>query len=1040
MIVHVARSERRARLLARAVGSLVGDGKALPFPAWDSLPYDRVPPSRAVIGRRLATLRLLEDGGSPDRVVLTSVEALSQRIAGEPAAAAACTLATGDALDPEELSTWLRAHGYVLDERVDEPGEAALRGAVVDLFPAGDELPCRLDLDEGRIAAIRRYDPLTQRSIASIDRIVLDAAEEAAMQPAATLLERLPGVRLVLDAGIEPRREAFLELVREAHAARTALQRSEAAAAGREELPPLPPPPERLYLDEAAWDGLLAGVGCLALQPADDTAAVPAFRARPRPSVALAAFVHERLEAGDRVVLAAEDERRERRLVGRLDRAPQALASWQDVARSEVDGLATLRAVLPTGFWAAGLTLVAAADVLALPAGAADAALLEARLGIGSLRPGDHVVHARHGVGRLCGLEAVRAEASNGEHLVIEYAGEQRLLVPVLELDQVWRYGTAEAAVSLDRIDGDDWGERCRRIEGEIAQAANELARLARERQRLAAPALRPQAEPFARLVRRFAYEPTDDQAVAIEATLAELARSTPPMDRLVVGDVGFGKTEVAVRAAAAAALSGRQVALLAPTTLLVRQHLQTFRRRFAGLGVCVEQLSRLGRSGEARAVRAGLADGSVQVVIGTHALASPQLRFKDLALVVIDEEQRFGARHKEALRRLTRGGVHVLTMSATPIPRTLQSALAGIRDVSLIATPPVRRRPVRTFVLPFEPGLVREALERERRRGGRSFVVVPRIADLEPMHEHLRALVPDFDIVTAHGRMKAEALDEAVLAFADGRHDVLLTTSIIEAGLDIPGADTMIVWRADRFGVAQLHQLRGRVGRGRERAVCYLLHDPDTPLAPAAAQRLRTLGTFEDLGAGFLISLHDLDQRGAGDLAGDEQSGHVRLVGTGLYQEMLARAFRRARGQAVEEPFSPELELGLAVRLPEDYVPEPELRLELYARLARLTDPDAVEDLAAEIADRFGPLPDEATLLLEVAGLRAACRCLQVARLQAGEKAVAASFRDPGLADRHAAAPGLRRSGERIVLDRASGSAAERLAAARELLDRLRP
>ena len=1049
LLVHVARGGRRARALAAALGSMAPEVEALPFPAWDSLPYDRLPPSRAVVGRRQATLHRLGTPAVGPRAVLTTAEALIQRLPAPGSLPAPLRLAAGQpAPEPDGLRVWLDAAGYVVDERVDEPGEAALRGAVVDLFPAAADRPCRLELADGRIAAIRRYDPITQRSLVDVDAVELHPAVERPGTEATLLDHAGSGARIVLDRGLDARLEGFLDLVRDAHGARRGLRRAEAAAG--EGAPPVPPP-RALYLDEAAWRGLADGRPAVRLEGEPAAEPPPAFAAQRRgAAAALAAFVRERLAANDRVVLAAEGARRERRLADplarALDRAPRRLEGWRDLAALPGGTLASLRAEIPAGFALPGLAVVAAVDVLgrrraddADARGARDADA-DALLGTQGLGPGDLVVHARHGIGRLLGLEAVGADgAQGGEHLVLEYAGGKRLLVPALELDQVWRYGSAEAGAALDRVDGDAWEERRARIAAEIDAAARELARRAAARAATSAPALRPPRGPFERVARRFPFEPTEDQAAAIAATLADLARASPPMDRLVCGDVGFGKTEVALRAVAAAALAGHQAALLAPTTLLARQHLATFRRRLAGLGVRVELLARTARAAESRAARAGLADGSVQVAVGTHALASPQVRFKDLALLVVDEEQRFGTQQKRALRRLREGGgVHLLSMSATPIPRTLQAALAGVRELSVIATPPVRRRPVRTFVLPFDPALVREALERERRRGGRSFVVVPRVADLEPMAERLRRTAPGLDVAAAHGRMKAEELDAAVLAFADGAHDVLLTTSIVETGLDIPGADTMIVWDPARFGLAQLHQLRGRVGRGRERGVCYLLHDPDAGgLTSAAERRLRALAAFEDLGAGFLISAQDLELRGAGDLAGDAQSGHLRLIGTGLHQDLLARALRRARGEPVEADWSPELRLDAGVAaLPVDYVPEPELRLEIYRRLARLADEDGVGAVEEEIADRFGPPPEPVAGLLRLAALRARCRALGVIRLDVGDKGAAATFLDAETVSALPLADGLERRGDRVLLARASAEAGQRLAAAAALLD----
>ncbi len=465
-------------------------------------------------------------------------------------------------------------------------------------------------------------------------------------------------------------------------------------------------------------------------------------------------------------------------------------------------------------------------------------------------------------------------------------------------------------------------------------------------------------------------------------------------MDRLVAGDVGYGKTEVALRAAAAAALSGFQVALMAPTTVLARQHHETFRRRFAGSGVEVGHLTRATGAAEAKAVREKLESGEIGVVIGTHALLSDETRFAKLGLVVIDEEQQFGAAQKARIRGL--GDVHVLTMTATPIPRTLQAALAGLQEVSLIATPPVRRQPIRTVTGPFDRATVREALRREHMRGGQSFVVCPQIADLEPMRERLAAMLPELSVTALHGRMPAAEVDQAMVDFAGGRGDVLLATNIIGAGLDLPRANTIIVWRADLFGLSELHQLRGRVGRGRLRGAAFLLTDPEEELAPTTRERLETLAALDRLGAGFAVAARDLDLRGAGDLLGEEQAGHVKLIGVSLYQHMLGQALARLRGEAVPD-LQPEIRIGLDGRIPEDYVPEPEMRLGLYARIARPSRDETLQALAEEIEDRFGPPPPDVLALLERTRLERLCRQAWVARLDGGPQGLALSFAEDG-------------------------------------------
>ncbi|MDB5559144.1 MAG: mfd, partial [Enterovirga sp.] len=611
--------------------------------------------------------------------------------------------------------------------------------------------------------------------------------------------------------------------------------------------------------------------------------------------------------------------------------------------------------------------------------------------------------HLEHGLGLLEGIETIATgDGAATDTIRLSYAGDAKLMVPVSDIDLMWRYGAAEH-VGLDRLGSDSWPKRRAKVETEINDAAAELAGIAAERQKIEAPAITPPRRDYERFVARFPYSVTADQNEAVNDILKDLA-SGKAMDRLVCGDVGFGKTEVALRAAAAVALAGKQVAVVAPTTVLVRQHLQTFRRRFAEFGIEVGHLSRLAKPAEAKAVKAGLKDGSIRVVVGTHALAGNGVAFSDLGLLVVDEEQRFGAAHKDKFRALGEHA-HVLTLTATPIPRTLQSALVGLQNVSVLATPPAERQPVRTFVAPFDGPTVRAALLRERRRGGQSFVVCPRIEDIAPMTAQLKGLVPELQVFVAHGKLPAEEIDDTMVRFADGEGDVLLATNIIESGLDVPRANTIMVWRANMFGLSQLHQLRGRVGRGRPRGIAYLLTDPEEEVSDETRKRLSTLERLDRLGAGFAISAEDLEQRGAGDLLGDTQAGHVKLIGAGLYRRLLERALLAATGRTPPEEWVPELNIGIPARIPPDYVPEPEVRLNLYARIARTLDRAGEARIADEIEDRFGQLPEEVTALLAVNRLKRLCREAGVARVDAGPQAIALTFKDrdehdPGIRD----------------------------------------
>jgi transcription-repair coupling factor (superfamily II helicase) len=859
------------------------------------------------------------------------------------------------------------------------------------------------------------------------------------------VFDRMPEAAVVLDAGAEERLTAALEQIADAYDSRTALR------ARGETAPQHAPVPDRLYLSREEWDARLAdrAITRLVRSHEADAEAVPRFAAQTRATRAFTDFLNRERASGQRILLAAgtpaDLKRLSRRAEQALGTAPALVASWAAVRGARKDAVLAIEADLDRGFVDedSGTTVVTAADLF----GSDVEAAAEAHPAVSALaltetdfHIGDTVVHMDYGFGILGGLEAVTAGGTEAVDTVrLTFKGGAKLLVAVDDLDRVWRYGSEANAVRLDKLDGDAWAKRRAEIEREIDQTARGLVARAHERESREAPRLVPPRAPFERFVARFPFTPTVDQARAIDDTFADLA-SGKPMDRLVCGDVGFGKTEIALRAAAAAALAGKQVAIVAPTTVLVRQHLQTFRRRFAGLGVEVAHLSRLVKPAEATRVKQGIANGEVRVVVGTHALAGRGVRFQDLGLVVIDEEQRFGAAHKATLRALA-PSAHVLTLTATPIPRTLQAAMAGLQDLSVVATPPAQRRPIRTFVTPFDVATVRQALLRERRRGGQSFVVCPRIEDIEPMAARLAELVPELQVFVAHGKMPADAIDETMVRFADGEGDVLLATNIIESGLDVPRANTMLVWRADRFGLSQLHQLRGRVGRGRARGIAYLLTDPEHEIAPQTRERLHTLETLDRLGAGFAISARDLDQRGAGDLLGDEQAGHVKLIGAGLYQHLIERAIRVARAEPAQD-WRPELKLDGSGRIPDTYIPEEEVRLNLYARLARAAADESITRLSEEIEDRFGPIPDDVATLLSLARLKKLAFRLGVARLDAGPQAIALTFLDgraehPAIAAA-ASAEGLEWRGERLVAAWPSDTPEERRRRAAELLERL--
>ncbi len=729
---------------------------------------------------------------------------------------------------------------------------------------------------------------------------------------------------------------------------------------------------------------------------------------------AIAARLAALQTSGRRAILAAYSEGSRQRLSGLLTehgaRGLAPLQGWQAALGASAKGAVPV-IVLPleSGFRLEDLELWTEQDMLGdrlvrrRSARRADAFLKDLQ----SLETGELVVHQDHGIGRYLGLTPITVSGAAHDTVALEYAGGDKLYVPVENLDVLSRYGSESEGVSLDKLGGTGWQQRKARMKERIREIAHELLRTAALRATRAADALEVDQQGYAAFLDKFPWAETDDQLRATADVLADLATGRP-MDRLVCGDVGFGKTEVALRAAYVAAAAGSQVALVCPTTLLARQHAATFRERFQGSGLRVGSLSRLVPAAEAKATREGLADGSVDIVVGTHAILAKSVEFKRLGLVVVDEEQRFGVTHKERLKALRAGGaggdpseinnVHVLTLTATPIPRTLQMALSGIRELSVIATPPVDRLAIRTTVSPFDPVVVREALLREHYRGGQSFIVVPRIADIAEIEAYLREEVPEIRSVTAHGQMAAGEIEERMTAFYEQRYDVLLATTIIESGLDIPNANTLIVHRADMFGLAQLYQLRGRVGRAKRRAYALLTTSPEGSITVAAEKRLQVLASLDSLGAGFELASHDLDQRGAGNLLGDEQSGHIREVGFELYQSMLEDAILAAKAEArglkpPEDPTSPTISVDAPVMIPEDYVPDLALRMALYRRAADLSDKAGIESLAAEMIDRFGPLPEPAANLLKIVEARNAARKAHVQKIEVGPKGALVTF-----------------------------------------------
>ncbi|HVB15520.1 MAG TPA: transcription-repair coupling factor [Stellaceae bacterium] len=1054
---------------AAALGFFHPGLNILTFPAWDCLPYDRISPNGEIISRRIDTLTRLAGGREPrPLVVLTTVNALVQLVPPRKLFdGRVLTLGPGGHIPLDRLQSFFRNNGYLRTDTVREPGEYAVRGGIVDLYPAGAAMPIRLDFFGDTLESLRSFDPLTQRSSGTLEGFELRPVSEVLLDDAAiqrfrsryreafgavgtddplyegvsaghrhagmehwlpfyyetleTLFDYLPGAALSFDHQVAEARAHRLESIADFYAARRSMS-GPGRTATRGTAPLYRPvPPEQLFLDEAAWQRRLDGRAVLQMSPfaapdeqpdAFDAGARPAksFAAeRADPKVNLFEAVRDYLageqKAGKRAAIAAYSEGSADRIatvlrehgVGELRRVADGNALGK--LPKQAAGLAILP--LEQGFVTERLVLLGEPDILGdrlarVPRRRrnVDEFITEAA----SLSPGDLVVHDEHGIGRYEGLETIAVAGAPHDCLKVLYAGDDRLFVPVENIEVLSRYGSEEAGAQLDRLGGVAWQSRRARVKRRIREIAGELIRIAAERQLQPGESLVPPEGLYEEFAARFPYPETDDQLRAIEDTLGDLAAGKP-MDRLICGDVGFGKTEVALRAAFITAFAGGQVAVIVPTTLLARQHYRTFSERFAGLPVKIGQLSRLVAAKDAKQIKSEIAEGRIEIVVGTHALLAKDVHFAHLGLVIVDEEQHFGVAQKERLKQL-KADVHVLTLTATPIPRTLQLALSGVREMSVIATPPIDRLAVRTFVTPFDPVVVREAILRERDRGGQIFYVAPRIADLDEVREELRRMVPEIRVAVAHGRMAPSELETVMTAFDERAFDLLLSTNIIESGLDIPTANTLIVHRADMFGLAQLYQLRGRIGRSKVRAYCYLTLPEKKQLAPTALRRLDVMQTLDTLGAGFQLASHDLDIRGAGNLLGDEQSGHIREVGIELYQHMLEEAVAAAKSaggaedEAAAEDWSPQITVGMPVLIPEAYVADLGVRLGLYRRIAQLSDRRERDAFAAELIDRFGKLPGEVENLLQIIAIKRACREAGVERVEAGPKGAVVTLR----------------------------------------------
>ena len=1072
-VVHIARDDKRLAQMRAALAFFAPQLTVIDFPGWDCLAYDRISPNASISAARMATLAGLVRGVPGPFVLLTTLKAAAQKLpARETLKQSSFVANVGERVNEGALREFLTRMGFSQTSTVMEPGDYAVRGGIIDIFPPSglgkEGAPVRLDFFGDILDGARHFDPATQRTTQKLERIELSPVSEVILDEASitrfrqnyriefgaagtddplyehvsagmkyagvehwlpffherleTLFDYLPGATVMVDDQVPAMQDARWDMIADQYETRTIAMKDR----NRIDTVYKPVAPAALYLDGTAFDVAAQDHRVVQLSPLaqapgpgmlDASAKVGRSFAAERQMESISLFSalkdHINVVREDKqVVIASWSEGARERLSGLM--ADEGLADARPISdyRDIPDGTGgVFLAIWPleTGFEAPGLTVISEQDVLGdrlirapKRKRRAENFLTEAQ----SLSPGDLVVHVDHGVGRYNGLETVTAMGAPHDCIALEYAGGDRLFLPVENIELLSKFGADEGL--LDRLGGGAWQAKKAKLKERIRQIADKLIRIAAERALRSAQIMEAPQEIWEAFSARFPYQETEDQLGAIEDVLGDMA-SGQPMDRLVCGDVGFGKTEVAMRAAFVAAMSGTQVAVIAPTTLLARQHFKSFSERFRGFPVEVRQLSKFVSAKEAETTRKGMAEGTIDIVIGTHALLAKTIRFKDLGLLVIDEEQHFGVTHKERLKSM-RSDVHVLTLTATPIPRTLQMSLSGVRELSIIGTPPVDRLAIRTYVSEFDSVTIREALLREHYRGGQSFYVVPRIKDLKEIEDFLTDHVPEISFVTASGQMAAGELDDRMNAFYDGKFDVLLATTIVESGLDIPTANTMIIHRADMFGLAQLYQIRGRVGRSKTRAYAYLTTRPRKPLTQTAQKRLRVIGSLDSLGAGFTLASQDLDIRGAGNLIGEEQSGQMREVGYELYQNMLEEAVAKIKSGQMEGlldddgQWSPVINLGVPVLIPEAYVQDLDVRLGLYRRLSGLTTKVELEGFAAELIDRFGKLPKEVNTLMLVVRIKAMCKRAGIAKMDGGPKGATIQFHN----DKFASPQGL--------------------------------
>ncbi len=1043
---------------------LLPDTEILRFPAWDTVPYDRVSPNPNIISQRINTLAKLafNPETKKTRIIVASVGSVLQKIPPKKVFLNAMKIiSVGNVLNFNDFLHYASINGYARVEQVMEPGEYAVRGDIIDIFPTGASQPLRIDLFGDEVEKIRRFDVLTQRTIGEEKNYTFQAAGEVTLDENSIknfrrhyretfgaafkndeiyeavsngrkymgmenwlpffydenlpdLFQYIPQAKIIIGRNVQDSLPAKCESISDHYS-----ERLQTLNPKNESDVYRPVPPEQMFLTQNEIEQKFKQKNAIKLTQLNlpnnntnmDTGVIPGRNFSTAKNISttqvysdLLAYLNEYSKL-KRIICCYTQGSRER-LFSLINEAKKnspysntkiVLADTWNEALNKND-VALLIMPLSQGFRNSKICLISEQDILGIRQHRRIKKVTSKDFisDLSALSIGELVVHIEHGIGRFMGLETITAGNAPHDCLKILYANDDKLFVPVENIETVSRYGADDENIRLDTLGGGAWEAKKTKVKKRIHEIAEKLIAIAAERQLKKADKFIPQEGLYDEFCSGFPYTETDDQLNAISDVLCDLAAGTP-MDRLICGDVGFGKTEVALRAAFTVALSGAQVALIVPTTLLARQHYYNFCQRMKGFPLNIAMLSRLQTSTEAKKIKENLKNGSIDIVIGTHALLADNIEFNNLELLIIDEEQHFGVSHKEKLKNL-KSNVHVLTLTATPIPRTLQMSLTGVKQLSIIATPPVDRLAARTFVMPFDRVMIKEAVYREKYRGGQTFVVCPRVSDINNVYEILQELAPDAKILIAHGQMPVKQLEDVMNSFADHKADILLSTTIIESGIDMPTVNTMIVYRADMFGLAQLYQLRGRIGRSKVRGYCYFTVPAQKHLKPIAERRLSILQALDSLGAGFSLASHDMDIRGSGNILGEEQSGHIKEVGIALYHHMLEEEIERIKaGETLENQkstdWSPQIITGVPIMIPETYVRDLGIRLGLYKRIGNLDTSEALLDMREELIDRFGPIPQEVENLLKTVEIRQLCKKANIEKIDAGAKGFLIAF-----------------------------------------------